>query len=63
MTARLSRISVSTFRRNRVSFSSQPDRRGTLRDLYTSGLVSIFRRDSVLRVWEPLRQSPRVTAD
>lgn len=63
MTARLSRISVSSFRRNRVSFSSQPDRRGTLRDLYTSGLVSIFRRDSVLRVWEPLRQTPRITAD
>jgi hypothetical protein len=34
-------------------------RRGTLRDLYTAGLVSVFRRDSVLRVWEPLRETPR----
>lgn len=36
-----------------------PDRRATLRDLYTSGLVSIFRRHSVLRMWEPLRETPR----
>ena len=27
--------------------------------LYTAGLVSVFRRDSVLRVWEPLRETPR----
>ena len=33
--------------------------RGTLRDLYTFGLVSVFRRHSVLRVWEPLREAPR----
>jgi hypothetical protein len=32
--------------------------RGTLRDLYTFGLVSVFRRSSVLRVWEPLRGTP-----
>lgn len=37
-------------------------RRATLRDLYTSGLVSIFRRESVLRVWEPLRETPRFTS-
>ena len=42
---------------------SRATRRGTLRDLYTSGLVSIFRRDSVLRVWEPLRETPRRPAD
>lgn len=34
------------------------DRRATLRDLYTAGLVSIFRRDSLLRLWEPLRETP-----
>lgn len=44
----------------RHSSVPQPDRRATLRDLYTSGLVSIFRRHSVLRVWEPLRETPRV---
>ena len=38
------------------------DRRASLRDLYTAGLVSIFRRDSVLRIWEPLREAPRVAA-
>ncbi len=38
--------------------SSRPTRRGTLRDLYAFGLVSVFRRDSVLRVWEPLREAP-----
>lgn len=37
--------------------------RGTLRDLYLSGLVSIFRRDSVLRIWEPLRETPRSTME
>jgi hypothetical protein len=35
-----------------------PVHRGTLRDLYLSGLVSVFRRPSVLRVWEPLRGTP-----
>lgn len=33
--------------------------RATLRDLYVSGLVSVFRRDSILRIWEPLRETPR----
>jgi len=37
---------------------SSLDHRGTLRDLYTFGLVSVFRRHSVLRVWEPLREAP-----
>lgn len=39
------------------------NRRATLRDLYTFGLVSVFRRDSVLRVWEPLRETPRLTPE
>ena len=32
------------------------NRRGTLRDLYTFGLMSVFRRHSILRAWEPLRE-------
>jgi hypothetical protein len=39
------------------------NRRATLRDLYTFGLVSVFRRESVLRVWEPLRETPRRTQE
>ena len=42
-----------------TSARSAITRRGTLRDLYTAGLVSVFRRHSVLRVWEPLRETPR----
>ena len=37
--------------------------RAILRDLYLSGLVSVFRRDSVLRIWEPLRETQRTTVD
>jgi hypothetical protein len=42
-------------------FTSRPPlkHRATLRDLYVSGLVSVFRRDSILRIWEPLRETPR----
>jgi hypothetical protein len=32
-------------------------RRVLLRDLHTFGIVSIFRRPSLLRVWEPLREN------
>lgn len=35
------------------------ERRATLRDLYTSGLVSIFRRDSIFQLLEPRRPAPR----
>lgn len=35
--------------------------RTTLRDLYVSGLVSVFRRHSIFRLWEPLRETPRRT--
>ena len=49
----------ATARMKRVVIPRPPlDRRATLRDLYTFGLVSVFRRDSVLRVWEPLRETP-----
>ena len=42
-------------------FRPQPrtSQRGTLRDLYTFGLMSVFRRDSVFRVWEPMRETRR----
>ena len=46
-----------------LSARSSLDHRGTLRDLYTFGLVSVFRRHSVLRVWEPLREAPSPTND
>jgi hypothetical protein len=42
-----------------LPFRPRRDRRSTLRDLYTHGLISIFRRHSILRVWEPLRETPR----
>lgn len=47
-----------------LSVRSSLDHRGTLRDLYTFGLVSVFRRHSVLRIWEPLREnSARLRSD
>lgn len=46
-----------------ASVAPAPNRRATLRDLYTFGLVSVFRRDSVLRLWEPLRETPRLHRD
>lgn len=36
-----------------------PNHRSTLHDLYVYGLVSVFRRHSILRVWEPLRETSR----
>ena len=53
---------VSPLRPQPASLRAGPGtfhRRATLRDLYTSGLVSVFRRHSVFRVWEPLRETPR----
>ena len=37
----------------------QLNRRSTLRDLHTFGIVSVFRRPSIFRIWEPLRETPR----
>ena len=51
--------STFTLRSKRLLPLRSVNRRGTLRDLYTFGLVSVFRRDSILRVWEPLRETPR----
>ena len=54
---------TAILRHRKPAFRRQTDRRATLRDLYTSGLVSIFRRESVLRLWEPLGETPRATVD
>lgn len=59
----LTKFPSTILRRRKPIFRLQADRRATLRDLYTSGLVSVFRRDSVLRLWEPLRETPRATVD
>jgi hypothetical protein len=40
-----------------LSFVSRPNRRGMLRDLHAFGIVSVFRRDSIFRLWEPLREN------
>ncbi len=31
--------------------------RGTLRELHTSGTISVFRRHSFLNLWTPLREN------
>jgi hypothetical protein len=35
---------------------SRPNRRSLLRDLHAFGIVSVFRRHSIFRIWEPLRE-------
>jgi hypothetical protein len=40
-------ISTRTFRR-----------RSTLLDLHRRGVVQVFRRHSLFRLWEPLRENP-----
>jgi hypothetical protein len=47
----------------RFLFSSRPNRRSMLRDLHTFGLLNVFRRPSVFRIWEPLRETPSRSAD
>ena len=37
----------------------RPNRRPLLRDLHAFGIVSVFRRHSIFRLWEPLRETPR----
>jgi len=42
------------------TFPSRPQRRRSmLRDLHAFGFVCVFRQHSILRVWEPLRETPR----
>lgn len=38
------------------AFAPRSNRRALLRDLHAFGLVSVFRRHSLLRLWEPLRE-------
>ena len=45
----------------KTSFFTKPaplpvNRRAVLRDLYATGVVSVFRRPSLFRLWEPLRE-------
>ena len=40
-------------------FLARPNRRSILRDLHAFGIVNVFRRPSIFRVWEPLRETPR----
>ncbi len=56
----MSTLQTSASSRLKRLFTPRPPagRRATLRDLYAFGLVSVFRRHSVLRVWEPLRETP-----
>jgi hypothetical protein len=42
-------------------FFPRPNRRSVMRDLYTFGLLDVFRRPSIFRIWEPLRETPRDT--
>lgn len=44
-----------------LSFATavRPNRRSILRDLYAFGIVNVFRRPSIFRIWEPLRETPR----
>ena len=39
------------------SFPRRSSRRSILRDLHAFGIVSVFRRHSILRIWEPLRET------
>lgn len=41
-----------------LSFVSRPNRRTLLRDLHAFGIVHVFRRPSIFRIWEPLRETP-----
>jgi hypothetical protein len=40
------------------TFVTRPNRRSILRDLHAFGIVNVFRRPSIFRVWEPLRETP-----
>lgn len=45
------------------SIVRRPNRRATLLELHRSGVVQIFRRHSIFRLWEPLREHPARTED
>lgn len=37
-------------------FSRRANLRPVLRELYSSGVISVYRSHSLLRLWEPLRE-------
>jgi len=37
-------------------FSLRSNRRSILRDLHAFGIIRVFRRPSLARLWEPLRE-------
>ena len=39
-------------------WSSRKNYRATLLDLHRCGVLQVFRRPSVFRIWEPLREHP-----
>jgi hypothetical protein len=39
-------------------FVLRSNRRALLRDLHAFGIVRVFRRPSIFRIWEPLREHP-----
>jgi hypothetical protein len=47
----------------RFLFLRRPNRRPMLRDLHAFGLLNVFRRPSLFRLWEPLRETPRQGGD
>jgi len=38
-------------------FPPRPNRRATLLDLHRFGIIRVFRRHSILRAWQPLRET------
>ena len=46
-----------------LALKPRPNRRSMLRDLHAFGIVRVFRRPSIFRIWEPLRESPRDPED
>ena len=40
------------------SLPSRRNHRAVLRDLHAFGIVNVFRRHSIFRLWEPLREHP-----
>ena len=52
-------MKVASFTMKILLSFSRPNRRSVLRDLYAFGILNVFRRHSIFRLWEPLREVPR----
>ena len=50
---------IESFFTMKILSFSRPNRRSVLRDLYAFGILNVFRRHSIFRIWEPLREVPR----